>query len=162
MGPRVFPLLQLVGVLATSSVATADGVNSDFDFLEVYAATWNTHDADALAALFAADADMIMGNLPRVAGREAIRSWWQTYFSRIDAGRKGEFDLLSQRVIVPGVRLVNVASKTSGANDSGEELATRLARGTWLVVKEGGTWHIAAMRGLPVEGEERLRPGTDR
>lgn len=158
---RLFQVLLISATLATSSVATAEDATSDFGFLEVYTSTWNTHDADALVRLFTADADLTMGNLPLVVGREAIRGWWQAYFSRIDEGRKGEFEVLSNRVIAPGVRLVNVRSKTSGTNESGDQLETRLARGTWVVVKTGETWLIAAMRGLPAEGEQRVRPGTD-
>jgi uncharacterized protein (TIGR02246 family) len=162
MRSRVLQVLLIFAVLATSNFATAEDATSDFSFLEVYASAWNKHDGAALAALFTADADIMMGNLPVIVGREAIQDWWQTYFSRIDEGRKGEFELLSDRVIAPGVRLVNIRSKTSGTNESGDPLETRLARGTWVVVKKGGTWLIAALRGLPAEGEQRMRPGTDR
>lgn len=156
-------VLVLLGFLVISGVSTAEEGNSEFDsFLEAYTATWNTHDGDALAALFTADADLIMGNLPRIDGRVAIGGWWNAYFSRIDESRKGEFELLSVRDIMSGVRLVNVSSKTFGTNGQGEKLETRLARGTWVLVKGDETWLIAAMRGLPAEGEHRLRPGTDR
>jgi uncharacterized protein (TIGR02246 family) len=155
--------LVLLGLLVTACASPAKEENSEFDsFLEAYTAAWNTHDGNALAALFTVDADLIMGNLPRITGRETIGGWWNTYFSRIDEGRKAEFEVLSLRDIAPGVRLVNVGSKTFGVNRHGEELETRLARGTWVLVKRNETWLIAAMRGLPVEGEGRLRPGTDR
>lgn len=155
--------LMLMGLLATSGVSHAEEGNSGFDsFLKAYTAVWNTHDGNALAALFTADADLIMGSLPRIAGREAIGGWWNTYFSRIDKGRKGEFELLSLKDIAPDVRLVNVGSKTFGANRDDEELETRLARGTWVLVKKNETWLIVAMRGLPAEGEQRTRPGVDR
>lgn len=163
MNHRVILGLVLLALFITSGVSRAEEVSSEFDsFLENYTATWNTHDGGALAALFTADADLIMGNLPPIAGREAIGGWWNTYFSRIDEGRKGEFELLSLRDIAPGVRLVNVGSKTFGTNRHGEELETRLARGTWVLVKRNESWLIAAMRGLPAEGEQRLRPGADR
>lgn len=159
---RVHLGLVLLALLVTSGASPAEKGHSDFDsFLETYTTTWNTHDGDALAALFTADADLIMGNLPRVAGREAIGAWWNMYFSRLDEGRRGKFKVVSLRDIAPGVRLVNVGSKTFGRNERGEELETRLARGTWVLVKKGETWLIAAMRGLPAEGEHRLRPGAD-
>jgi uncharacterized protein (TIGR02246 family) len=155
--------LVLLGLLVTAGASLAKEGNSEFDsFLETYTAAWNTHDGNALAALFAVDADLIMGKLPRITGREAIGGWWNTYFSRIDEGRKAEFDVLSLRDIAPGVRVVNVRSKTFGIDRHGEKLETRLARGTWILVKRNETWLIAAMRGLPVEGEDRLRPGVDR
>ena len=152
-----------IGLMITSGVSMAQQGNAEFDsFLEAYTTTWNTHDGEALAAYYSADAELIMGSLPRIAGREAIESWWNTYFSRIDENRKGEFKLVSLRDIAPGVRIVNVTSKTFGANRTGEELESRLARGTWVLVKKNETWEITAMLGLPAEGEQRLRPGVDR
>lgn len=153
----------LIALLVISGGSLAGERNSEFDsFLEAYTTSWNAHDGDALAAFFTRDADLIMGSLPRVAGREAIGAWWNGYFSRIDEGREGEFDVLSLRDIAPGVRIVNVGSKTSGASRHGEGLETRLARGTWVLVERNGRWLIAAMRGQPAEGEYRSRPGTDR
>jgi uncharacterized protein (TIGR02246 family) len=155
--------LLLLGLFITCSITSTKKGDSDFDsFLEAYTITWNTHDGDALAAFFTADADLIMGNHPRIAGRYEIGKWWDTYFSRIDEGRKGEFKLLSLRDIAPDVLIVNVSSKTFGANSHREELETRLARGTWVLVKKNETWLISAMLGLPSEGEQRFRPGEDR
>lgn len=163
MNHRVNVGLLLLVLLAIPGVSPAKEGNSEFgSFLEAYTATWNTHDGDALAALFTDDADLIMGNLPRIDGRDAIGGWWNTYFSGINESREGEFELLSLRDIAPGVRLVNVGSKTFGANGNEEEFETRLARGTWVLVRRNETWLIAAMRGMPAEGERRLRPGTDR
>lgn len=155
--------LALLALFVFSGVCRAEEGEPELDaFLQAYTAVWNAHDGQALAALFTADADFIMGSLPRTAGREAIGGWWNADFSRIDEGRKGEFELRSFRDIAPGVRLVNVGSTTSGVNKRGEELETRLARGTWVLVKRNETWLIAAMLGLPAEGEHRSRPGEDR
>jgi len=154
--------LLFLGLLVASGFAAAEERDLEFEsFLVSYAATWNSHDADALAAVFTSDADLIMGSLPRIAGREAISEWWKTYFSRIDECRKGEFKLLSLVDVAPDVRIVNVRSKTFGMDGCGKKLETRLARGTWVVVKRDGVWLIAAMRGLPAEGEHRSRPGVD-
>lgn len=69
MNHRVNLELVLLALLVTSGVSPAEEKNSEFDsFLEAYTAAWNTHIGDALAALFTADADLIMGNLPRIAG----------------------------------------------------------------------------------------------
>lgn len=154
-------LLSLLLVLPGNSPAREQG--QDFDrFLIAYTATWNTHDGNALAALFADDADLIVGNLPRIDGRAAIGASWTTYFSRISENRRGEFELLSLRDIAPGVRLANVRSRTFGVDEDGEELETRLARGTWVLVRSDGVWRIAAMRAQPEVGENRTAPGTDR
>ena len=163
MNFRKTPRLILLSLFAASNLPFAEEGSSEFDaFLKAYTAAWNSHDGEALAAFFTADADLIMGNLPRVSGREAIGEWWRTYFFRLDEGRKGAFELLSLRDIAPEVTLANVRSKTFGVSRHGKGLETRLARGTWVVVKSHGEWQIAAMRGFPAEGEQRERPGTDR
>jgi len=155
--------LVLLGILITSGVTPSKVGDPELDsFIEDYTTAWNIHHGDALIPFFTPDADLIMGSLPRIAGREAISKWWNMYFSRIDESRKGEFKLLSCKDITPDVRIVNISSKTFGTNKYGEELETRLARGTWVLVQNNETWQIAAMRGLPAEGEQRLRPGVDR
>ena len=125
---------------------TQEAVSSEFgSFLQAYTAIWNTHDGNALAALFTREADLIMGNLPRIVGREAIGEWWKTYFSRIVEDRKGAFELLSLKELTPEVMLVNIASKTFGVNEHGAQLETRLARGTWIIVKRNAVLQIAAL-----------------
>jgi hypothetical protein len=117
--------LVLLGLLIASGVSNAEERNSESEpFVVAYTATWNTHDAGALAAAFTTDADLIMGSLPRIAGRKIIRQWWDVYFSRIDEFRKGEFKLLSLIDIAPDVRIVNVSFVGSDLvlwGDSGNE-----------------------------------------
>lgn len=130
--------------------------------LKAYKEAWSTHDAESVAAFFSRDADMVVGNHPRVSGRDAIEAWWSGYFANIDEGRKGAFEAESIRMITPEVALVNVGSTTAGTGSGGEKLPTRLARGTWVLVRTEGQWWITALRVLPAEGEVRVTPGTDR
>lgn len=130
--------------------------------VEAYEEVWNTHEASAVAAFFTEDADMVFGNGPRIAGRNAIQDWWDGYFAKIDEARKGTFAIDSLRAITPEVVLINVDSTTAGRGSTGQELPTRLARGTWVVVRHAGQWWISALRGLPAEGDVRTGPGTDR
>jgi uncharacterized protein (TIGR02246 family) len=162
MDIRQLRMMMPVALLALSGASVAETASSELDsFLDAYTTTWNAHNGEALAALFTTDADLIMGSLPRVAGRAAIGEWWVQYFSRIDQDRKGAFAVLSSREIAPGVRLANIASRTFGVGKQGKVLDTRLARGTWVLVKKDGAWRIAAMRGLPATGEKRSTPGID-
>lgn len=130
--------------------------------VERYEHVWNTHDASAVAAFFEEDADMLFGNGPLLRGRKAIRDFWGTYFAHIDEEREGKFTIDSVRLIAPNVALVNVDSRTEGNGSDGQALPVRLARGTWVVVREGGVWQISALRGFPAEGEVRTGPGVDR
>jgi uncharacterized protein (TIGR02246 family) len=130
--------------------------------VEAYERVWNTHDASAVAMFFSKDADMIIGNGAMVRGRQAIQEAWSVYFARQDEGRSGTFTIDSVRAIAPGVAVVNIDSRTGGRSSNGRELPTRLARGTWVVVRQDEGWLISALRALPAEGEMRTGPGRDR
>jgi len=129
--------------------------------VEEYERTWNSHEASAVAAFFAEDADMLFGNEPIRSGRDAIRDWWADYFDLIEAARGGTFAIESLRLITADVALLNVASTTAGRGVAGQGLSTRLARGTWVMVRRAGVWWIASLRGLPAEGDVRAGPGRD-
>jgi uncharacterized protein (TIGR02246 family) len=126
--------------------------------VEAYETLWNTHDPAAVAAFFTVDADMIMGNLPMVRGRQAIQGSWEKYFGAIEVEREGTFKVVSIRLLTPDVALINVTSETGGSDSEGRELTTRLARGTWVLVRETDDWFISAMRGQPAEGDIRGPP----
>jgi uncharacterized protein (TIGR02246 family) len=130
--------------------------------VRAYERVWNTHEAAAVAGFFTEDADMIIGNGPRVAGREAIQQWWAGYFVRIAATREATFGIESLQLISHDVALINVNSTTAGREEAGQEMPTRLARGTWVMVQRSGDWLISALRGLPALGDLRISPGTDR
>ena len=130
--------------------------------VRVYERAWNSHDASAVAAFYASDADMIMGNGPRIAGREAITEWWARYFSAISDHRAGTFHVESLRLLTSDVALANVSTLTAARNENDEELPERLARGTWILTAHDGQWLISALRGLPAEGDVRVAPGRDR
>jgi uncharacterized protein (TIGR02246 family) len=130
--------------------------------VEAYEDAWNSHDAAAVAAFFTHDADMVMGNGPRIEGREAIAEWWARYFSAISGNRAGTIELESLRLLGPHVALANVNTLTAGRSGNEEELPARRARGTWILTVQDGQWLISALRGLPAEGDSRVTPGRDR
>ncbi|MEJ2152576.1 MAG: SgcJ/EcaC family oxidoreductase [Gemmatimonadota bacterium] len=147
---------------APDPATTQDAADAVRAWVEAYEKAWNTHEAFAVAAFFSEDADFIVGNGPRIVGRDAVEEWWRSYFSGIDDGRKGTFAIVSLGAIAPEVVLVNINSTTAGHGHSGEALPTRLARGTWVVVQHNGKWQIAVFRALPAEGDVRSGPGRDR
>lgn len=128
--------------------------------VEAYRVAWNGHDPSELAAFFTEDADMIMGTDPIALGREAIKGWWQAYFARQEAQRQVVIEVNALRLVSPGVAVLNVTTTTQGRGAEGEELRSRDARGTWVVVRETDTWEIAAMRGMPTEQDQILRASS--
>ena len=165
------PILALVSLVAVASTpATLSGAHAQAsedkagvrETVEEYERVWNTRDASAVAMFFSEDADMLFGNGPMVRGQQAIQEAWSVYFARQDEGREGTFTIESIRLIAPGVAVVNVDSRTGGRSSNGQELPTRLARGTWVVVRQAEGWLISALRGGPAEGDVRTGPGRDR
>jgi uncharacterized protein (TIGR02246 family) len=124
-----------------------------------YIATWNTHDSEALARYFTPDADMIMGNGPILFGRGAIDIWWREYFAVQESDRELTIDILSTRSITEDVALLNVLTTIGGQTAQDQLLPPRKARGTWVLVRQGGEWQISSMRGMPTEQDGIIRRG---
>lgn len=132
--------------------------------VEAYRTTWNGHDPSVLAAFFTEDADMIMGTDPITSGRKAIEGWWRNYFAKQEPQRHVSIELHALRLIAPDVAVLNVTTTTQGRSAQGEELRSRYARGTWVVVHQDDAWMIAAMRGMPTEQDQIIRapsPGRE-
>lgn len=130
--------------------------------IRAYELAWNSHDASTVGAFYSRDADMVIGNSPRIVGREAITEWWAQYFAAISDHRAGTFEVESLRLLTSNVALANVSTLTAGREKKDEKLPARRARGTLIFKAENGQWLIFALRGLPAEGEMRVEPGTDR
>jgi uncharacterized protein (TIGR02246 family) len=147
----------LPGAVAAQTPADSVAVRA---FVEAYRTTWNEHDPSALAAFFTTDADMIMGSDSAALGREPIQGWWRDYFARQEPERRLAIDVHAVRLVTPDVAVLNVATTTGGRNARGEELNSRKARGTWVMVREGETWRSSAMRGMATEQDRIIRgPG---
>lgn len=125
--------------------------------VEEYLTSWNEHDPSALATFFTQDADMIMGSDPVALGRGAIERWWRAYFSRQEPERRVEIVIQALRLIAPDVAVLNVTTTTGGPNAQGNQLRSRRARGTWVVVRQSDRWRISAMRGMPTEQDQIIR-----
>jgi uncharacterized protein (TIGR02246 family) len=153
-----------VATILGSSGGVAGQVTEDSSavgaLIDAYRTTWNGHNASDLAEFFTEDADLIMGTDPIAAGREAVEAWWQGYFARQEPERHVAIEVQAVRLIAPDVAVVNVATTTQGQSAQGEELRSREARGTWVVVRKGASWRISAMRGMPTEQDQIIRASS--
>lgn len=152
----------VVGILLSGAASFARAQSSASaqelrDTVKQYVATWNAHDPSILAEIFAADADMIMGNGPILSGRPAIESWWRDYFAVQEPERTLTIEVQDTRTISADVVLLNVRTTTGGGTAAGTELGARRARGTWVLVQQGDDWLISAMRGMPTEQDRIIR-----
>ena len=141
----------LVAAFPVSSPAneSGDGSAGIREMVVAYFATWQTHDATALAAYFRKDADMLVGNIGAARGRDAIEAWWRSYFERQEEGRGITYVVDSLRVVAPEVAVVDLTTTTGGRPGEAAPMRSREARGTWLLTLEDSGWGIAAIWMLP-------------
>ena len=159
---RILPLMLLL-VSPSLAIAQAAEANDLEEFVRMYEAAWQAHDAERLGEFFSEDADMIIGILPWMIGRDAIVASWSRYFSRIDNGRLLTISIESIRSLSPNVALINVETTTGGNHsETNEVLPSRKARGTWVVTRHNNDWQISALRAHSPIGERREAPGTDK
>jgi len=126
-------------------------------FVDAYEDTFNTHDPAAVSRFYGDDADIIVRNGPLVHGREAIRDWWQTYFSQPRPYR-ALYIIDEIRMITPDVARLNF-TVTGALSESGGELPVRSTRATWVIVRDADDWLISAVWVLPSEDDDVIRVG---
>jgi uncharacterized protein (TIGR02246 family) len=136
-------------------------------FVAAYEDTFNRHDPAAISAFYTEDADIVVRNSPVIHGRQAIIDWWRAYFSKLrpqPLDRDTWFESMKAiliideiRMIGPDVALVDISATAAARQADGGPLPVRYARATWVVVREGGEWLIAALRVLPSEDDRVIR-----
>jgi len=107
----------------------------------------NKRDVAAVVALFTPDGDEINGDGPRVAGREAMRQAQVADFAKWPATMRFTLAVTGIRYLGQDVAIVETTAQFS-------EGAVRSNRGTWVSVRQGGKWLIAALRVYPAQGEQ--------
>lgn len=128
-------------VLAADDAASAAGVRARVKALE---AAWNARDAGGIAAVFAPDGDLILGDSPRYSGQEAIRLSSQDMASATPPARKISISVDAIRHLSPDIAIAECTAKFSAGEPTQD-------RATWVMVRRQGAWQIAALRVLPAE-----------
>ena len=104
----------------------------------------NGRDVEALAALFMPDGDEINGDGPRLVGRDAIRQAQEARHAERPPTMRFTLEVTGIRFLGPDTAIVETVARFS-------EGPVRSNRGTWVSVRQGGTWLIAALRVYPAE-----------
>lgn len=110
-------------------------------------AAWANHDADAFAAVFSDDGSMI---LPGVfcQGREQIRDFMAQAFAGPYRGTQVTGQPLALRAISDDVALIITRGGVMAAGET-EVADERAIRASWLAVRRGGSWQLAAYQNSP-------------
>jgi len=109
--------------------------------------TWSASDAKGLAALFAPNADFInpYGDLAR--GPEEIAAFYAGAFARGYAGTKGEGELVSLRVLAPGLALIDGRWRIGGhKNQDGSLRPDERGILAAVISRTPAGWRILALR----------------
>ncbi|NUR73168.1 MAG: SgcJ/EcaC family oxidoreductase [Hamadaea sp.] len=108
---------------------------------------WRAYDADAFADLYTEDATVVMPGLFH-NGREAIREFMAAAFAGRLAGTQGVD--VPQSIRITGDAAIVVSH--AGTLMPGEMTlaAERERHATWVFVRSGGDWKIAAYANAPV------------
>jgi len=112
-----------------------------------FTAAWAHEDAHAIAALFAQDGDLVIpaGNV--FSGRETIAGFYASVFAQGYSGSKGAGEIVRMRLVQPGVAIGDGTWSITGARDrAGKDAPPERGVLTFVAVKQGGKWHISALR----------------
>ena len=147
---RVLMLFLAIGLSAPSCAAFAQQRASDENAIrsqvKALEGALNTRDAIGGAGLFAEDGDQIVLSSSLYRGRSTIERAYREKRLAIPEGKHILITVQSVRFISPDVALVDVEGQLV------ETPSTSKDRAFYVMVRRGGSWHIAALRVFAPEG----------
>ena len=128
--------------LAQSRAADEVAIRARVTALE---AAINSRDAASYSALFTEDGDaIVLGGAP-LQGRAAIRAAMDMAWAATPT-RRASITPTSIRFVGSDIAIINTLARfTEGATMTED-------RGTWILVRQGATWLVTALRVLPALG----------
>jgi len=138
--------------------ASCAGLSDDdrATLLEMAARTdvlWDEGDAGALAAMFAADADLRLSDRLSQASREGIQDYFARSFAQRPAGLHHVTEIVAIRELAPGVVIADGHVRLERElPDGGRELIRRFVNHT-IVVREDGRWWFKSLRAHPLPAQ---------
>lgn len=110
---------------------------------------WNTHDAKAFSAPFAADADYVVINGMLARGRAEIEQGHAGIFSTIYKDSKNAATVKSVRFLRPDVAVVHIEWNLD--YQMGGQARKGRAMNTMVMTKEAGKWSIAVFQNTSMD-----------
>ena len=154
--PFFLIVLSLAGCASVDiTVSTQVGGDKDRAAIQQMLVDWvrayNAHDAKALAAIYAKDADL-SDKMKLLKGREAIQRLWQERFDK-NPNVKTKQTSLEVRFLSPTLALETGYWEDANREDGDN---AKLKNGMWTCVNQkiGGKWFIISDRGWTQEQSE--------
>jgi uncharacterized protein (TIGR02246 family) len=150
MRPRT---LIFAAAFLITSTATADaqlGTSTDEaairKVLDIRNAAYNNHDAKALAATYAPDADLVTGTGRIVSGRAAIERNYAESFAGVDKNAVVKTESSKIRYLTADTAILDLDGVTTGRADE-----TIKTHATWVYVRRSGEWTVVAIRATRIQ-----------
>jgi len=152
MMPKAW-ILVLLGVLlvtlparSQTQLGTASDEAAIRKILDARDVAYNRHDARALAATYAPDADLITGTGRFVSGRAAIQQNYAESFAGVDKNASVTINSSKVRFLTSDTALLDLDGVTTGRADGAIK-----THATWVYVKRSGVWMVVAIRATRIQ-----------
>jgi uncharacterized protein (TIGR02246 family) len=133
--------------LSAGPASDVEGEKEIRDLYVAFVADWNKHNPQALADRWAVDGDHLEPDGRVAKGRDEVRALFVKQHETVFAKTKLELELTSVWFISETVALADGAYSISGIVDpSGNPVGERKGHLTSVLLREQGTWWVAASR----------------
>ena len=132
---------------------TDNSVATVIDQLE---SAWNSSDGEAYGAPYAEDAEFVTVQGIRGSGRRAIAAGHQGIFDTIYAGSTNAMEVIGDREIADGVRIV--LTRNTLSVPAGPLAGVRQAVGTNVLRRNGAGWEIVSTQNTLSSSSAHARP----
>ena len=114
--------------------------------LDARNAAYNNHDAKALAATYAPDADLVTGTGRIISGRAAIEKNYVEAFAGVDKNASVKIESSKVRFVTADTAILDMDGVTTGRADGAIK-----THATWVYVKRNGEWMVVAIRATRIQ-----------
>jgi uncharacterized protein (TIGR02246 family) len=127
------------------------------ELMDRFMDSWNRHDAQAFAAVFAEDADFTNVLGIGAKGRSKIEEFHAPVFATIFKNSHQRYDDIKVRFIRDDIAAVDVHWQMTGATDAqGNPRPERHGLLNFVMVKDTGRWQIVVMHNLDLSAPPPL------
>jgi uncharacterized protein (TIGR02246 family) len=139
-------ILMIVAAKATTLAGSAGDEAAIRRVLEERNAAYNKHDAKAIAAVYAADVDLVTGTGRYLAGRAEVERYYAESFNGVDKNATVETENSKVRFLTGDVATLDIDGVVVGRTDG-----TARNHATWIFVKRNGKWTVVSVRAARVQ-----------